>query len=227
MRHQLRSIGLLLALLATVTPLEAQRVYNNGAPNGQAGMDIFNDFRAADDFRFTGSLSIDLIRFWGLLPTGLTYTPTIFWEILHDTGSGVPGTSVARGSTFASTTRRTSLDGLGFDSWQFDLAVNPLLLGPGIYWLALHDGAIGDITDSTLLWEATSNANGSDFAVEFTPTGEWTGNWDNNLAFELHNTTVTPEPITLTLLGTGLLGLAGARRRQRKRSSERHSTIAP
>jgi hypothetical protein len=148
MNTRLRWTGVLCALLMSAAPLAAQTSYSNGAPNGQAGFDIFNDFRAADDFTFTGLLSFDLIRFWGLLPGASTYTPTIFWQILQDAG-GVPGTtSVASGLTAAIGTLRTAVGETGFDSWQFDLMIGPQLLGPGIYWLALHDGALGSITDS-------------------------------------------------------------------------------
>jgi hypothetical protein len=210
----------LVALLATATPSAAQIVHNNGAPNGQAGFDIFNDFRAADDFTVTGSLGFDLIRFWGLLPAGSTYAPTIFWQILTDAG-GVPGSSaVASGSVLAQSTLRTALP-VGFDSWQFDLAIGPQILGPGIFWLALHDGAIGDITDSSLLWEVTGSQIGSQFAVDFIPANDWTGNWGGDLAFQLESTpqiTATPEPATMALVGTGLFGLAAARRRRRKAS---------
>jgi hypothetical protein len=216
MKKRSTTLGLLLALFVSTAPAAAQTVYNNGAPNGQAGWDIFNDFRAADDFMSAGALAFDQIRFWGLLPTGFSYAPTIFWQILSDAGGGTPGTTaIASGSALAQTTLRTSL-AVGFDSWQFDLAVGRQLLGPGVFWLALHDGPIGGITDSTLLWETSAAGAGSQFAVELLPTNEWSGNMGGNLAFSLHDTTVTPEPVTLVLLGSGLLGLAGARMRRRK-----------
>lgn len=210
------SVALLIAVAPA--PAVAQTVYNGGAPNGQAGFDIFNDFRSADDITATSPLAFNLIRFWGLLPAGSSYVPTIFWQFLSDGGGGVPGSSVvAEGTTLANRTLRTPLD-VGFDSWQFDLALGgPRSLAPGVYWLALHDGALGDITDSTLLWETTDAGSGSQFAVDFVPTGEWTGNWGANLAFELRSdgpTTVVPEPGTMMLVGVGLAGLAGVARRR-------------
>ena len=219
MKTQLYAAAFGLALTIGVAPrsVGAQVVYSNGAPNSQAGWDIFNDYRAADDFGVASLLQFDQIRFWGLLPSLGTYAPSIFWQILSDAG-GVPGpTVVVGGSAVATPTLRTSLP-FGFDSWQFDLDVGPQLLGPGIFWLALHDGAPGDITDSTLLWEMTSGQSGSEFAINFIPADEWTGNSGGDLAFELRDSspvTATPEPTTIVLVVTGFAGIAMWKRRRR------------
>jgi hypothetical protein len=227
MTMRLRGTLTVLTMLAIGAPVSAQTVFNNGAPNSQAGWDIFNDYRAADDFRFTGTLSFDLIRFWGLLPTGFNYAPNIFWEILNDGGAGTPGTSVASGNVLAQPTLRTSISAFGFDSWQFDLSVGPQSLGPGIYWLALHDGPLSGITDSTLLWETTGLNSGYQFAVQLIPTAEWSGDFGGDLAFDLRNSAlapaVVPEPFTVVLLGTGLLALGLVHRRRRSRLSESES----
>src|SRR5688572_1388908 len=133
MKMKTRTIALLALLIAA--PVTGQSVYNNGAPNGQAGWNIFDDFRAADDFLASGTFN--LIRFWALLPTGYTSPSNIFWAILEDGSAGTPGpTSLVSGSVVAQQTLRTSF-AFGFDSWQFDLAVGPQSLGPGIFWLAL------------------------------------------------------------------------------------------
>jgi hypothetical protein len=225
MRARITALSI-VALLVSVAPAPAQTVVNGGVPNGQPGFDIFNDFRTADDFTVTGSLGFDLIRFWGILPTGFAYTPTIFWQILADGGGGTPGgTAVASGSALAQAMLRAPIGVPGFDSWQFDLAVGPQSLGTGIYWLALHDGLAGDVTDSGLIWEMTNGGSGSDFAVEFTPADQWTGGWGGNLAYELQATppvTSTPEPATMMLVGSGLAALGGAASRRRRALRSAH-----
>ena len=206
--------GLGLALLMLAAPLGAQVVYSGGAPAGSNSNDIFDDFRAADNFALAGPATFNSIRFWALLPTGSVYTPSIYWELLHDDG-GLPGASVASGLVTAMMTFRTAL-AFGFDSWQADLSVAETSLGAGVFWLALHDGALGDATGSTMFWETSDSGYGADYAVDFIPSGEWTGEWEGNLAFELSHT--VPEPPSVTLVLIGLVGVAAVRRRGKPRA---------
>src|SRR5687767_11265981 len=67
----------------------------------------------ADDFSFTGTLAFDLIRFWGLLPTGSLNAPNIFWETLNGGGTGIPTRSVASGSVVAQRTHAAARSGTG------------------------------------------------------------------------------------------------------------------
>ncbi len=208
----------LVILLATglARNAGAQAVYSGGAPNGWPGYDIFDDFLTADDFQLSQGVSFDALRFWGILPSAPAYTPTIFWQIFLDNG-GTPGSLVTQGSGLTTAALRGPSAFSGFDSWQFDLGLGPQTLGAGTYWLALHDGAPGTYTGSSLLWEQTNGGYGGDFAVEFIPDAQFTTGWSGNLAFELRDSaTVTPEPATVVFVGTGLLGLLVTARRRRR-----------
>ncbi len=206
-----------LVLLTTVGPrASAQVVVDGGAPNGATGWNIYDDNRAATSFTIGSTISFDDIRFWGILPDVPVYTPTIYWEILDQSVSGLPGTVVLSGNASATGVFRAAIIA-GLSSYQFDVAAGAQSLGPGSYWLALHDGPVdaSGFTGSTLLWESTDA--GQYTLQTFTVTDDWDPIADEGLAFQLRNSSVavTPEPSTIVLAATGLLGIAGVRRRRR------------
>jgi hypothetical protein len=91
------------------------------------------------------------------------------------------------------------------------------LLGGVEYHLALHNGPVTNTTRSEFYWE-TTNPNSTQTGLECDlTTGACYSTWFNNgdeHAFNLVAGTSTPEPSTLVMLGTGILGLAGALRRK-------------
>jgi hypothetical protein len=219
----MRAAALGLALLAFArTPLAAQAVYSSGAPNGGVGWNIFDDNQAAALFSTTSTLAFDDIRFWGILPDGPLYTPTMYWSIYAD-DAGAPGAAVATGSALTTAVLRASV-GAGFSSWQFDFDVGDQSLASGMYWLALHDGPLDPtiVTGSTLFWETV---NSGQYAIQtFSIDDSWNViNPDlesgDGLAFELRETPSvvgTPEPSSIALLATGVVGLIAVKRRVRK-----------
>lgn len=215
-------------LLAPPPSAAAQQVVvDGGAPTGDFGWLVSDDFSSAATFTVApGGISFDAMRFWGMLATGTSYSPDMYWQILGDAG-GSPdnGPVLAEGHAVASPTERTSSTLWdGYTSWQFDFGTGVQSLGAGTFWLALHDGVLDpaspDYTNSDLLWETTEG--GSPFWSEsISEESGWGPQGDRGLAFQLldsQQVVATPEPTTFVLIATGLLAI-GIMRRQRHASS--------
>lgn len=192
-------------------------IIGNGPPNQTGGSDL-NAFLEADNFTLAGSNTITQIKYWTLQNTLADYAGTTDWGFYTD-ASGVPGTALFSGNTMA-TGVATGNTTQGLNEFAYTFAVN-VVLGPGNYWLVLHNGPSNNIPNTMYYWAWSSDTGNSQSmdvvqmvnAPVIGPnppsTPPWTGNF-TELAFQL---TTVPEPASMALVGGGLFAAWFVRRK--------------
>jgi hypothetical protein len=208
-KQQLRRLLACAACLAFgAVPYAAAQVLvvDNSPPNHLTGNNMGIAFQA-EDFTLAAGASVTGIRFWSL-ELDNAYRGYIGWSFYRDNGEG-PGDLLAAG--IEAGVRSALGSYLGLREFRNDLTLNfPVPLGPGHYWLQLHNGALGDQGGpNEFLWESAA-PNGSRPGMEsFVFPVVWTPNGTEH-AFQL---LAVAEPAQVLMLMIGMTLLVCLKRR--------------
>lgn len=234
MKPKHRALSALLVLFICIVPADhtaqAQQLVTTSDPPSGAfyfGTDAFTHYAAGQTFVSLGNqlLSFGFYAFGPWTVLGSFQAQIFAWN-----GSAVTGSALYASSPFAPVTSSGWIDfsagGVGLNSGSsylalISMATNTTPAGcPNCYWNLGRDlqnpYAGGHDVFTTFL---TSPPSLSDVqtAVWNTLTQAAPGN-DQDFAFRATFTTVTPEPGSIVLLATGLVGIGLVMRRRRRRA---------
>jgi PEP-CTERM motif len=224
---QLASVSLLaiLCLLPGTTAL-ATNLYNNGPTNGTSNAYFIDIFRVSDSFTVSPNASIDGFDIAEWVPAGAI--PLAFnWAIGTSSFGSDIGSGVANNGGNATVTLLCTSGpfnggscggGLGYDVYQVDVTGLPSLQCGGSCWLTLTGAT--DNFGGRDAWDINSgpslayqNALGAVCSESFSITGTGTPSGGGGPS-SCGGGASTPEPNSMMLFGSGILGLAGVLRRR-------------
>ena len=192
---------LFLFLIGTMAavPAFAGTLSTNGPANDNFEAWSISGYAVSDSFTISTTSTVTGATFDAWLYPGDTLS-SVGWSIGTSPFGGTSATVITTG-VFDFT------NGSGYDVYTESITIPSLVLANGTYWFSLQnaigpngDGAFWDINNGpSVAWESLyGNVNGK---LEL---------GSNSETFQIMgNTTVTPEPGSFLLLGTGLATLAG------------------
>jgi hypothetical protein len=204
----------LLALCLAVVPAVAQTVYSNGAINGNTDAWTVNfGFVVSDTFNVTNNgTTISGGSFGMWLFSGDTLTSA---ELSITSGEN-SGTSYFD-QTVNFTQGSCTANQYGYNVCQENTTFSGPTLNAGTYWLNLQNASVP--SGDPVYWDENSGpSQASENSVGSIPSEAFTVLGSSSTSTTTTTTTSTgtsvPEPSSIMLFGSGILGLAGVLRRK-------------
>jgi hypothetical protein len=208
LRMRIASLAVLTiaCLVLAVSPAMADTLYSNGPINGTVDAWTINfGFAVSDSFGLAADPKVRNLHMgvW-LLPGDSLASPSVT-SVQMDIGTTAFGTDIFSGLIFASGQTNLFVNGFGLQVAIVDFTFADINIGAGTYWLTLSNATVP--SGNPVYWDENSgpssafeNTLGSIPSESFTLTGG--------------SDTTTPEPSSILLFASGILGVAGVLRRR-------------
>jgi PEP-CTERM motif len=159
-------------------------------------------------FTFTQGWDVESFHFVGGYFNPPAQGPiSLFTLTFYANNGGIPGSPLATGG-FTSFNEMFLGNVNGFPIYSYDLYFGPFNMAPGTYWASV----VPDLGFPPQWgWATATGGTGTGGYQCFFGTCGATG---TDFAYAIDGTPTVPEPGTLIMLGTGILGLAGTLRRK-------------
>ncbi|MDQ2950073.1 MAG: hypothetical protein M3Y27_29740 [Acidobacteriota bacterium] len=131
----------------------------------------------ADDFTFAIPARIESITFSDL-EAGNNFQGSIFWRIYSNASDDTPGTVLYSGLSTSVTHTATGFTDYPVSEFVNTVAITPVDLPVGTYWLALHNGPLSNSTNKFVYWEQAAGAGARPSELSWGPLFQ--GPWNSN-----------------------------------------------
>ena len=208
MKLRITSLLLLIACVAAV-PAAAQLLYTNGPVNGTVDSWTINfGFTVSDSFVLSSASTV----------TGFNFNTFSFAGDVLETVDVSITSSEFGGTTYSDqivsfSQSQCSANQFGFNvCLQSSTNFNPVNLDAGTYWLNLQNAVVND--GDPIYWDENSGPSlASESSIGTIPSESFTL-FGTTGTSTTSSTSTTPEPSSVMLWGSGIIGLAGAIRRK-------------
>jgi PEP-CTERM motif len=218
LKMRIASLSLLALCLALVAlPATAQTVYDNGPVNGQVDAWTINfGFAVSDTFHLSAATTLSDLTFWAWVEPGDTVTST---EVQVG-NQGYFSNNLFDG-TVSLTQSNCFTNNFGFDVCAESGTFSGPALGAGNYNLTLQNAATLD--GNPLYWDENSGvgcmssgcpSSAQENTLGSVPSEAFTLSGSGGTTSTSGTGGTTPEPSSIMLFGSGILGLAGVLRRK-------------